>query len=202
MYGTIASYSVMNLPVSSTNVEKTSRNSGVRCNLCSSMRFAATPPYDGTLSTFYCLSEECCFKIPPHISLSEAALVEPLSISIHFCGLAGNLQGKTVAVFGAGPIGLLCSAVASAFGASSVVTEDYKQLYYIIKNSKKFKPKISNYYTKCTINRNSIEISNIVIPTIYLINLQEYSRDIIITKTKDYSIFLEVIKILIKISYI
>lgn len=95
-----------------------------RYNLCSSMRFAATPPYDGTLSTFYCLPEECCFKIPSHISLNEAALVEPLSIAVHCCGLAGNLQGKTVAVFGAGPIGLLCSAVVRAFGASSVIVTD------------------------------------------------------------------------------
>jgi L-iditol 2-dehydrogenase len=88
------------------------------------MRFAATPPYDGTLSRFYCLPEECCFKLPPHISLREGALVEPLSIAVHCCGLAGNLQGRTIAVFGAGPIGLLCCAVARAFGAATVVIAD------------------------------------------------------------------------------
>lgn len=95
-----------------------------RYNLCNSMQFAATPPYDGTLSSFYCLPEECCFKLPTHISLREGALVEPLSIAVHCCSLAGNLQGRSVAVFGAGPIGLLCSAVAQAFGASKVVVID------------------------------------------------------------------------------
>jgi L-iditol 2-dehydrogenase len=95
-----------------------------RYNLCSSMRFAATPPYDGTLSTFYCLPEECCYKLPPHISFQEGALVEPLSIAVHCCGLAGNLQGKAVTVFGAGPIGLLCCAVAQAFGAATVLVVD------------------------------------------------------------------------------
>lgn len=95
-----------------------------RYNLCDSMRFAATPPYDGTLSTFYCLPEECCHKLPPHISMREGALVEPLSIAVHCCGLAGNLQGRTVAVFGAGPIGLLCCAVARAFGAAKLVIVD------------------------------------------------------------------------------
>jgi L-iditol 2-dehydrogenase len=95
-----------------------------RYNLCESMQFAATPPYDGTLSTFYSVPEECCFKLPPHISLREGALVEPLSIAVHCCGLAGNLQGKSVAVFGAGPIGLLCCTVAQAFGASSVIVVD------------------------------------------------------------------------------
>lgn len=95
-----------------------------RYNLCDDMQFAATPPYDGTLSTFYSLPEECCFKLPPHISLREGALVEPLSIAVHCCRLAGDLQGKSVGVFGAGPIGLLCSAVAQAFGASKAVVVD------------------------------------------------------------------------------
>lgn len=95
-----------------------------RYNLCRSMRFAATPPYDGTLATFYILPEECCFKLPDHISFREGALVEPLSIAVHVCGLAGNLQGKSIAVFGAGSIGLLCCAVAQAFGAEVVVVID------------------------------------------------------------------------------
>ncbi|KAF2024669.1 hypothetical protein EK21DRAFT_117579 [Setomelanomma holmii] len=65
--------------------------------------------------------QECCFQLPEHISFREGALVEPLSIAVHCCGLAGNVQGRTVAVFGAGPIGLLCCAVARAFGAAQVV---------------------------------------------------------------------------------
>ncbi|KAK4151689.1 hypothetical protein C8A00DRAFT_45138 [Chaetomidium leptoderma] len=85
---------------------------------------SASPPYDGTLATFYILPEECCFKLPPHISFREGALVEPPSIAVHVCGLAGNLQGKSVVVFGAGPIGLLCCAVARAFGAATVVVTD------------------------------------------------------------------------------
>jgi L-iditol 2-dehydrogenase len=51
-------------------------------------------------------------------------LVEPLAIAVHCCKLAGDLQGRSVAVFGAGPIGLLCSSVAKAFGASTVVIAD------------------------------------------------------------------------------
>jgi threonine dehydrogenase-like Zn-dependent dehydrogenase len=46
------------------------------------------PPYDGTLSTFYYLPEEFCFKLPPHISFREGALVEPLSIVGHCCRIA------------------------------------------------------------------------------------------------------------------
>lgn len=95
-----------------------------RYNLCEAMQFAATPPYDGTLSTFYSVPEECCFKLPSHVSLRIGALVEPLSIAVHCCSLAGNLQGRSVIVFGAGPIGLLGCTVAQAFGASRVAIVD------------------------------------------------------------------------------
>lgn len=95
-----------------------------RYNLCSDMRFAATPPYDGTLATYYPLPEECCIKLPAHVSLREGALVEPLSVAVHVIRLAGDLQGKDLVIFGAGPIGLLCSAVAKAFGAKSVIIVD------------------------------------------------------------------------------
>ncbi|KAL1876661.1 hypothetical protein Plec18167_005069 [Paecilomyces lecythidis] len=88
------------------------------------MRFAATPPYDGTLSTYYRVPAECCYKLPAHVSLRDGALVEPLSVAVHGCRLAGDMQNKTVVVFGAGPVGLLCCSVASAFGASNIVAID------------------------------------------------------------------------------
>lgn len=95
-----------------------------RYNLCQAMRFAATPPYDGTLATYYRVPAECCFKLPPHISLRDGTLIEPLSVAVHSCRLAGVMQEKSVVIFGAGPVGLLCCAVARAFGASTVVAVD------------------------------------------------------------------------------
>ncbi|KAJ5506769.1 Polyketide synthase enoylreductase [Penicillium expansum] len=90
----------------------------------SGMRFAATPPYDGTLATYYRVPAECCFKLPAHISLRDGTLIEPLSVAVHSCQLAGFMQDKSVVIFGAGPVGLLCCAVARAFGASTVVAVD------------------------------------------------------------------------------
>ncbi|OGE54799.1 hypothetical protein PENARI_c005G11646 [Penicillium arizonense] len=97
---------------------------GGRYNLCQTMRFAATPPYDGTLATYYRVPAECCFKLPSHISLRDGTLIEPLSVAVHSCRLAGDMQEKSVVIFGAGPVGLLCCAVARAFGASTVVVVD------------------------------------------------------------------------------
>lgn len=97
---------------------------GGRYNLCEAMRFAATPPYDGTLAKYYRAPSECCYKLPPHVSLRDGSLIEPLSVAVHCCRLAGIMQEKSVAVFGAGPVGLLSCAVARAFGASTVVAID------------------------------------------------------------------------------
>lgn len=88
------------------------------------MRFAATPPYDGTLARYYRLPRECCFALPPEVSLRDGALVEPLSIAVHACRQAGDMQGRTVLLFGAGPIGQLCCSVAKALGASKVIITD------------------------------------------------------------------------------
>lgn len=88
------------------------------------MSFAATPPVDGTLCKYYRVPAECCFKLPGHISLRDGALVEPLSVAVHACRLGGDMQDKSVVVFGAGPVGLLCAAVAKAFGATTVVVVD------------------------------------------------------------------------------
>ena len=93
-------------------------------NLCPGMKFAATPPHDGTLAMYYRIPEECCFGLPSDMSFIDAALIEPLSIAIHVCRLAGDMQGKSIVVFGAGPVGQLCASVAKAFGAGSVLIAD------------------------------------------------------------------------------
>lgn len=104
----------------------------VRCkegkyNLCLSMRFAATPPYDGTLARYYSLPEDFCYKLPESMTLEEGAVVEPLSVGVHICRQAQVKNGDEVVVFGCGPVGLLCMAVARAFGATKVVAVDINQ---------------------------------------------------------------------------
>lgn len=104
----------------------------VRCkegyyNLCPDMAFAATPPYDGTLARYYTLPEDFCYKLPEKVSLEEGALMEPLSVGVHIVKQAEMKPGSNVVVFGAGPVGLLCMAVARAFGALKVVAVDLNE---------------------------------------------------------------------------
>ncbi|KIX07667.1 D-xylulose reductase A [Rhinocladiella mackenziei CBS 650.93] len=101
----------------------------VRCkegkyNLCSDMAFAATPPYDGTLAKYYVLPEDCCYHLPDSMTLEEGALMEPLSVAVHITKQSGLKPGDTAVIFGAGPVGLLCGAVAKALGAKKVVAVD------------------------------------------------------------------------------
>lgn len=96
-------------------------------NLCPDMRFAATPPYDGTLTGFYTAAEDFCYKLPDQVSLQEGALVEPLAVAVHITKQAEISPGASVVVMGAGPVGLLCCAVAKAFGATKVVSVDIQQ---------------------------------------------------------------------------
>ncbi|TPX17345.1 uncharacterized protein E0L32_012174 [Thyridium curvatum] len=96
-------------------------------NLCPEMRFAATPPYDGTLTGFWSAPADFCYRLPPSVSLQEGALVEPLAVAVHIVRQARVAPGQSVVVMGAGPVGLLCAAVARAFGAAKVVSVDILQ---------------------------------------------------------------------------
>ena len=104
----------------------------IRCkegyyNLCLDMAFAATPPYDGTLAKYYTLPEDFCYKLPEHVSLEEGALLEPLAVAVHITRQSNIKHGDTVVVFGAGPVGILCAAVAKSLGASKIVSVDINE---------------------------------------------------------------------------
>ncbi|OQN96307.1 putative D-xylulose reductase A [Cryoendolithus antarcticus] len=96
-------------------------------NLCDDMKFAATPPYDGTLAKYYRVPEDFAYKLPDHVTLEEGAVVEPLSVGVHVVKQGDVKPGDSVVVYGAGPVGLLCCAVAKAFGASKVVCIDVNE---------------------------------------------------------------------------
>ncbi|KAG8411611.1 Endo-1,4-beta-xylanase 2 [Metarhizium acridum] len=96
-------------------------------NLCDGMVFAATPPHHGTLTGLWASPADLCYKLPDSVSLREGALVEPLAVAVHMVKQARVRPGQSVVVMGAGPVGLLCAAVARAYGASKVVSVDIVQ---------------------------------------------------------------------------
>lgn len=63
-------------------------------------------------------------EIPNHVTFEEAAITEPLACVIHGAEEAGIKLGDTVAIIGAGPIGLLHLLVAKKLGAEKAVIID------------------------------------------------------------------------------
>lgn len=62
--------------------------------------------------------------VPDGMSMSAAALVEPLSTATHAMRIAGSVAGASVAVLGAGSIGVLTMLVARAAGAAAIAVTD------------------------------------------------------------------------------
>lgn len=64
------------------------------------------------------------FRLPDNMSLQQGAMVEPVAVAIRLGRLAGDVEGKTVLVIGAGPIGLLALQVLRDRGAGRVYCSD------------------------------------------------------------------------------
>ncbi len=93
-------------------------------NLCPHMRFFATPPVDGALCDYVTIGAAFAHPVPDSVSDDAAALCEPLSVGIHAVRKAG-LDGRSrVLIAGAGPIGIVVTQLARAYGAAEIVVSD------------------------------------------------------------------------------
>ena len=63
-------------------------------------------------------------RLPDQVSNLEGALAEPCAIVTRAVRLSNQKLGDTVAVLGAGPIGLLCLQAAKAAGATKVIVSE------------------------------------------------------------------------------
>ncbi len=74
---------------------------------------------DGAFAEYVKIPESNIWKLDPAIPQEYASILDPLGNAVHTV-LAGEIAAKTVAITGAGPIGLFSIAVARAVGASRV----------------------------------------------------------------------------------
>jgi threonine 3-dehydrogenase len=80
---------------------------------------------DGCFAEFVKIPATNVWKIDPAIPVEYAAILDPLGNAVHTV-LAGDVAGMSVAITGAGPIGLFSIAIAKACGAGPVfVTEPH-----------------------------------------------------------------------------
>jgi L-iditol 2-dehydrogenase len=95
-------------------------------NLCPRVRFAGTPPTDGGLQEYLVWPAHLLHPLPAGMSFETGALLEPLGVAIHAADLARVRLADTVAVLGAGPIGLLAIRLARLAGAVRVLATDVR----------------------------------------------------------------------------
>jgi L-iditol 2-dehydrogenase len=93
-------------------------------NHCIRTIFMSGPQAPGMFREYVTLPASNCTRVPPQIDYAHATLLEPLAVMMHMLELCEIRVGDTVAVTGAGPIGMLCAAIAKAAGASQVFIAD------------------------------------------------------------------------------
>jgi L-iditol 2-dehydrogenase len=78
---------------------------------------------DGSFTQYVLVNEDMVYKIPPTISMQEAALAEPLACAVQAVEeLTEFHTGDWVLLSGPGPIGLLCLSLLVAKGCNVIVT--------------------------------------------------------------------------------
>ncbi len=80
----------------------------------------------GAFAEYVCIPAENAYKIPGVISDDIASILDPLGNAVHTT-LSFDLVGEDVLITGAGPIGLMATAVARHVGARHVVNTHVNQ---------------------------------------------------------------------------
>ncbi|MBW1698355.1 MAG: L-threonine 3-dehydrogenase [Deltaproteobacteria bacterium] len=81
---------------------------------------------NGAFADYTILPVVCAWKLDPSISYKIAATMEPFGIGVHALSKT-QPAGKTVVVFGSGPIGIYAQVVAKMSGAEPVIAVDIKE---------------------------------------------------------------------------
>ncbi|WP_394887854.1 L-idonate 5-dehydrogenase [Mesorhizobium sp. AaZ16] len=99
-----------------------------RANLCENIYFmgsaSKTPHMQGGFASVFDATPAQCVKVPSHVPYQAVALAEPLAVSLHAAARAGDIAGRSVILFGAGPIGLLTMLAARLAGCGEITMAD------------------------------------------------------------------------------
>lgn len=91
-------------------------------HLCENMRLRGVDT-DGSFAELVLISEKTIWKNHPSLSADVASVQEPLGNAVHSV-FSGEISGRSVVVFGCGPIGLCSIALCKAAGSDRVIAVD------------------------------------------------------------------------------
>lgn len=106
----------------------------MKCEACQIGEYAQCNDYnyfgsrcDGGFAEYIAVPLWNLVMVPDSLSYEEAAMAEPAAVAVHALRQAGIVIGDKVAIFGAGPIGLMLAQWAEAWGADKVMLVDIDQ---------------------------------------------------------------------------
>jgi len=79
---------------------------------------------DGGMAEYVSVPVEKLHRLPENLDPALGALVEPVAVGVHVLGRGGSVRDETVAIVGAGPIGLSVGLSAMNNGAARVLVSD------------------------------------------------------------------------------
>jgi (R,R)-butanediol dehydrogenase/meso-butanediol dehydrogenase/diacetyl reductase len=89
--------------------------------LCPNLAFLGKSWHGGGFSKFVNAYDYMCYKLPPEVPDEIGAMVEPFAAAVRAARRADIKPGESVAIIGAGPIGLMALQAARIAGAGQVV---------------------------------------------------------------------------------
>ena len=93
-----------------------------RTNCCTDLHVLGVH-VDGGMAEYYCHPADMLIPVPEELTDVQAAMAEPLTISLHAIHRGGLKAGEYCAVIGAGPIGLVAAMAAQAYGAHAILLD-------------------------------------------------------------------------------
>lgn len=93
-----------------------------RTNCCTSLHVLGVH-VDGGMAEYFCHPADMLVKMPEDMDWTDAAMAEPLTISLHGIHRGGLKAGEFCAIIGACPIGLLAGMIAQAYGAHAILLD-------------------------------------------------------------------------------
>lgn len=97
-------------------------------NTCEGLSFIGECRQGG-FAEYIVMKEDTLIKIPDSRDFKQLALIEPLAVALNICKRAAFKAGESIAIIGAGPIGLLTLLAAkSLYGADNVTCVDLSEV--------------------------------------------------------------------------
>ena len=104
-----------------------------RTNCCTDMHTLGVH-VDGGMCEYFCHPAHMLVKMPEGMTFEQAAMAEPLTISMHGIHRGALKSGEYCVVIGAGPIGLAAAMGAQAYGGHAILIDIVQERLDFAKN--------------------------------------------------------------------